>query len=101
MTNKVRIVDVPSGILNVPTMNDWFARERTVTKNAAMSESRTERTWVSLEACSGEGPVALSLGLVPHRVRWKPPYSDHALDDCAGGLIAAPCDGTMVRAATT
>ena len=41
VTDKVRLADVSSEILNVPTMNGRFAQERTVTKNAAMSESRT------------------------------------------------------------
>ena len=45
MTGKVRLADVPSEILNVPTMNGRFAQERTVMKNAAMSESRTKRSF--------------------------------------------------------
>ena len=41
VTDKMRLADVPSEILNVPTMNGCFAQKRAVTKNAAMSESRT------------------------------------------------------------
>ena len=42
VTGKVRLADIPSKILNFRTMNDWFARERTVKNNAAMSELRDE-----------------------------------------------------------
>ena len=41
VTDKMRLADVPSEILNVPTINGCFAQERTVTKNAAMSELLT------------------------------------------------------------
>ena len=42
MTGKVRLADIPSKILNFPAMKDWFAQERTVKNNAAMSELRDE-----------------------------------------------------------
>ncbi len=40
--DSTRLVDVQGAIFETPAMNDCFAQERTVAKNAAMTELRTE-----------------------------------------------------------
>ncbi len=39
--DSTRLVDVQGTIFETPDMNDCFAQERTVAKNAAMTELRT------------------------------------------------------------
>ncbi len=39
--DSTRLVDVQGTIFETPAMNDCFAQERTVAKNAAMTELRT------------------------------------------------------------
>ena len=65
MTGYVRLADVQSTIFETPIMNDRFARERTVLKNSAMSESRTKVPFAAVSPMSA----------------WNNPAKNPELDD--------------------
>ncbi len=44
----MRLADVDAEIFETPTLNDCFVQERTVAKNEAMTELRTEQPFAAL-----------------------------------------------------